>query len=50
MAVLFMSKVQEMEDTVTESYLKSILSKKKKTFKSYLPNSYKEWPRLETGT
>lgn len=29
MAVLFMSKVQEMEDTVTESYLKSILSKKK---------------------
>lgn len=32
MAVLFMSKVQEMEDTVTESYLKSILSKKKKIF------------------
>lgn len=47
----FMSKVQEREDTVTESYLKSILSKKnKKSFKSNLPNSYKEWPRLETGT
>lgn len=34
MAVLFMSKVQEMEDTVTESYLKSILSKKKNLSKA----------------